>query len=70
MVECMPVLFKIGDAVPQTGWYVCVPCGYTQLFCVGEVFLTCDACLAGTSDGPYGYEDPESEFWEWVGEER
>jgi hypothetical protein len=32
----MDKLFKIGDVVPLTGSYLCVPCGYVQEFVVGE----------------------------------
>ena len=60
-------LYGIGDTVPTTGMYVCVPCGYMQQFIAGEVFLTCEACLAGTDYGPQGYEDPASEFWQFIG---
>lgn len=57
-------LYKIGDVVPVQGAYVCVPCGYVQMFEQGELFITCEACLAGTQDGPLDYQDPEVEFWE------
>ena len=60
-------LFKIGDAVPQSGNYVCVPCGYVQYFAVGEAFTTCQACFAGTELGPEGFQDPETEFWQLLG---
>jgi hypothetical protein len=60
-------LYKIGDAVLQSGMYICVPCGYVQNFEAGSVFTTCEACLAGTSDGPPGYQDGQSEFWQYAG---
>ncbi len=59
-------LYKIGDVVLKTGMYVCVPCGYIQQFTAGEKFLTCDACLAGTDNGPEEYREAESEFWEFI----
>lgn len=59
-------LYKIGAVVPKTGMYVCVPCGYVQQFIEGEKFLTCEACLAGTENGPEGYQEAESEFWEFI----
>ena len=58
------ILYKIGDVVPESGSYLCVPCGYIQHFEVGGVFTTCEACLAGTENGPEGYQDPEGEFWQ------
>lgn len=59
-------LYKIGDIVPTDGVYLCVPCGYMQEFQAGESFTTCEACLAGTENGPEGYRDAENEFWELV----
>lgn len=60
-------LYKIGNAVPQSGMYVCVPCGYIQNFEAGSAFTTCDACFAGTDIGPEGYKEPEVEFWQYIG---
>lgn len=65
-LETATRLYKIGDAVRQTGMYVCVPCGYMQYFQAGDLFTTCQACLAGTRNGPEGYQDPESEFWQFA----
>ena len=59
-------LYKIGDMIPQSGNYICVPCGYVQYFLMGEQFTTCDACLAGTNDGPEGYKETEAEFWQFI----
>lgn len=64
----MKTLFKIGDRAPISGWYICVPCGYVQRFAQDELFVTCEACFAGTSDGPIGYTDEGSEFWELLEE--
>jgi hypothetical protein len=58
------LLYKIGDVVPVYGAYICIPCGYIQEFNAGDLFITCEACLAGTPDGPEGYQDLESEFWQ------
>lgn len=58
-------LFSINAVVPVTGSYICVPCGYIQYFEVGSLFTTCLACLAGTADGPIGYQD-EEEFWQLI----
>lgn len=60
-------LYKIGDTVPQSGTYACVPCGYTEYFQAGAAFIPCLACLAGTQDGPEGYRDEGSEFWQFIG---
>lgn len=59
-------LYAIGDVIPETGLYVCVPCGYVQQFIAGEVFPTCDACLAGTENGPEEYREEEAEFWQLI----
>lgn len=56
-------LYKIGDCVPRSGNYVCVPCGYLQYFEAGATFSTCEACFAGTELGPEGYREAEAEFW-------
>lgn len=58
--------YAIGARVPRTGLYVCVPCGYVEQFQEGELFPTCEACLAGTENGPEGYQEEEAEFWEFV----
>ena len=67
----MPVttktLYGIGEAVPTSGLYVCLPCGYVQHFAAGETFATCPACLAGTALGPVGYQDEGAEFWQFLG---
>ncbi len=60
-------LYGIGAAVPASGLYVCVPCGYVQNFAAGEIFPTCPACLAGTELGPAGYQDEGAEFWQFLG---
>ncbi len=64
---CTGVLYKIGGNVPQAGNYVCVPCGYVQYFEAGNLFTTCDACFAGTDLGPEGLQNPNIEFWEFLG---
>jgi len=60
-------LFKISDLVEKSGMYVCVPCGYMQYFEAGSQFTVCVACLAGTPDGPAGFQSPLSEFWQFMG---
>lgn len=59
-------LFSINATVPVTGNYVCVPCGYIQYFEAGSLFTPCLACLAGTSDGPMGYQEEADEFWQLI----
>lgn len=58
--------FRMGETVTKTGWYLCVPCGYLQEFSAGNTFTACEVCRAGTDDGPEGYTDKESEFWEFI----
>ena len=58
--------YKIGDLVPTSGAYLCVPCGYVQEFEEGTRFITCEACFAGTPDGPEESQDPNDEFWEFL----
>ncbi|MDP3727423.1 MAG: hypothetical protein Q8R35_02160 [bacterium] len=60
-------LFRKGDAVPVSGLYLCVPCGYVQNFAAGALFTECLACLAGTAFGPDGYREDEQEFWQYIG---
>lgn len=62
----MAPLYKIGDTVPASGMYMCVPCGYAQEFQEGGRFTTCELCLAGTAEGPEGYREAEAEFWELI----
>ncbi|HVM90345.1 MAG TPA: hypothetical protein VMU11_00410 [Verrucomicrobiae bacterium] len=57
-------LFAVGEVVPESGWYLCVPCGFADEFMAGDAFPVCKACLAGTSDGPDGYTEPHVEYWE------
>ncbi len=56
-------LYKIGDIAPVRGMYMCVPCGYVQEFNGGDIFTTCELCLAGTIDGPEEYQEADVEFW-------
>lgn len=60
------LLYKIGDVVPESGTYVCVPCGYVQPFTAGDRFTTCEACLAGTEYGPEGFQEEAAEFWQLI----
>ncbi len=66
IVDSTNTIFSVGEKVPFSGRYVCVPCGYTQYFEKGDMFTICEVCLAGTPDGPTGYESADSEFWEYV----
>ncbi len=58
------LLYKVGDIVPENGWYLCVPCGFADEFKAGDAFPVCKVCLAGTEDGPDGYTEPHVEYWE------
>lgn len=60
-------LHRIGETVPESGLYLCVPCGYMQRFEAGALFTTCEACYAGTDIGPAGYTEPDAEFWQFMG---
>ncbi len=59
-------LYKIGDIAPVHGMYMCIPCGYVQEFQQDALFTTCELCLAGTDEGPEGYKEAETEFWELI----
>jgi hypothetical protein len=59
-------LYKIGNTAPVHGMYMCIPCGYVQEFQEGVLFTTCELCLAGTDEGPEGYKEAETEFWELI----
>lgn len=59
-------IYAIGNTVPLSGMYICVPCGYVQQFQAGDLFTTCDACLAGTEYGPEAYQSEEVEFWQLI----
>lgn len=40
-----PEPYHVGDAVPEEGTYVCVPCGYKKRLKTGEMFSECVSCL-------------------------
>lgn len=67
MIVTTRSLYRIGDVVGVGGSYLCVPCGYVQYFKAGDNFITCEACFAGTGDGPEGYRETASEFWQFIG---
>lgn len=67
MPTAVTQLYRKGDAVPVSGEYLCVPCGYVQYFAAGALFSECRACLAGTELGPEGYRENEQEFWQLLG---
>lgn len=39
------ILYKIGQKVQISGFYVCVPCGYKRKFAAGDVFPECMGCM-------------------------
>jgi len=55
--------YNKGDAVPEDGTYVCVPCGFHKSFHAGDTFSECTSCLAGTHEGDEMFVDG-SELWE------
>lgn len=57
-------IYRIGDRVPESGVYACVPCGFVQEFREGDLFVECLMCLAGTDRGPDGFSEQEIEFWQ------
>ena len=48
-------IYNKGDAVPEHGMYVCVPCGYKKELKSGDTFGECTSCLAGTEEGNEEY---------------
>jgi len=40
-------IFDVGRTVPQTGRYICVPCGYTRHLQKGTIFPQCFSCIEG-----------------------
>lgn len=57
--------FNKGEAVPASGTYVCVPCGYRQHHKSGDTFGECTSCLAGTEEGDKEYIEGTS-LWEKI----
>jgi len=60
-------LFSRGDAVPASGIYVCVPCGFKHSYSEGDHFRECTSCMAGTTDGDQDFVDG-FEMWEMLEE--
>ena len=58
--------FSKDDAVPKEGSYVCVPCGYTKHFNVGDHFTECISCFSGTPNGQHEEFVEGQEMWEPV----
>lgn len=54
--------FKVGEPVPESGYYVCVPCGYKKYYKKGESFTSCMGCMA---ELPEEFA-PGLELWEKV----
>lgn len=40
-------IWRIGDLVPEGGFYVCTNCGNRQYFEKDDEFTDCDSCLGG-----------------------
>lgn len=56
-------VFDKGEIVPNSGEYVCSPCGYHHAFHKGEQFTECISCMAGTPDGHEEFAEG-LELWE------
>ncbi len=61
-------LYKIGDAVPQSGRYVCTICELIVEYSADHIkngvkFAECTLCHAGTEEGP---KKPHEDFWKLV----
>lgn len=40
-------VYSVGTKVPESGYYICVPCGYKKHFKKGATFPQCFGCLKG-----------------------
>lgn len=50
-------VFGSGQTVVESGTYICLDCGYSKYYQVGETFDYCPICLAGKENNEY-------EFWQ------
>lgn len=60
-----PSPYNKGDLVPESGVYVCVPCGFKRELHGGEQFPECISCFSGTEEGDEQYVEG-LEMWEKV----
>ena len=37
--------YEVGTVVEESGWYICVPCGYKKHLRKGDRFSSCMKCL-------------------------
>lgn len=37
--------YKVGQIAEESGYYICVPCGYKRRFVAGERFTSCLKCF-------------------------
>lgn len=61
-------LYKVGDAVPQAGRYVCIVCGLIVEYGEDHIkngvkFAECTLCRSGTKEGP---KKPHEDFWKAI----
>lgn len=61
--------YNKGDAVEESGNYICVPCGYHRFFRKGEQFTECMSCLSGTINGHEEFAEG-LELWEKMQEQK
>ena len=61
----MESTFNKGEHVPESGEYVCAPCGFKRQYSKGEAFAECTSCFSGTPDGHEDFADG-LELWEKV----
>jgi len=57
--------FSKGERVPEDGEYVCVPCGYHNVYQAGDQFKECVSCLSGTPEGKEEFAEG-LEMWEKI----
>ncbi|MFA6512173.1 MAG: hypothetical protein WCV86_03565 [Patescibacteria group bacterium] len=57
--------YNKGEPVPNTGQYICAPCGFKKEFKKGESFPECTSCLSGSAAGREEYIEG-LELWEKI----
>lgn len=55
--------YKVGQVVEESGYYICVPCGYKRRFVAGERFKSCLKCFGKGQRLKKGLE-----LWERINE--
>lgn len=57
-------ILKTGDAVPEDGDYICVPCGFREALKEGDICPECTSCLKNQKDVDQETMDAEQGLWE------